>query len=222
MSYAIIRNEKYKRKNLKGIYRHNERRNKNYSNKNIDKDKSHLNYSLKDCKHTYEKEFDLIKEKYNLKEQIKTVSNIACKYIIYERHLSPSVIANSLKVSKAYVTKVINKDSRYNTEKLQGRKNNKIKRNEKNKIYMRTKRNANQDICLKTQHNKDAIALSEPKKEISDEEFVKHNLSIYSRDKNGDLVATKKAILTYDVPLKLHCKRTLPTQHYIKQYYGSI
>ena len=33
MSYAIIRNTKYKRENLKGIYRHNERRNTNYSNK---------------------------------------------------------------------------------------------------------------------------------------------------------------------------------------------
>ena len=51
MSYAIIRNEKYKRENLKGIYRHNERRNKNYSNKNINQELSHLNYSLKDCKH---------------------------------------------------------------------------------------------------------------------------------------------------------------------------
>lgn len=47
MSYAIIRNEKYKRENLKRIYKHNERKNKNYSNKNIDKTKSHLNYSLK-------------------------------------------------------------------------------------------------------------------------------------------------------------------------------
>ena len=82
MSYAIIRNTKYKRENLKGIYRHNERRNKNYSNKNINPELSHLNYSLKDCKHSYEKEFDLIKEKYNLKGQIKTVSNIACEYII--------------------------------------------------------------------------------------------------------------------------------------------
>jgi len=82
MSYAIIRNEKYKRENLKGIYRHNERRNKNYSNKNINQELSYLNYSLKDCKHSYEKEFDLIKEKYNLKGQIKTVSNIACEYII--------------------------------------------------------------------------------------------------------------------------------------------
>ena len=47
MSYAIIRNIKYKRDNLKGIFRHNERRNKNYSNDNIDKEKSYLNYSLK-------------------------------------------------------------------------------------------------------------------------------------------------------------------------------
>ena len=82
MSYAIIRNEKYKRENLKGIYRHNERRNKNYSNKNINQELSHLNYSLKDCKHSYEKEFELIREKYNLKGQIKSVSNIVCEYII--------------------------------------------------------------------------------------------------------------------------------------------
>ena len=82
MSYAIIRNEKYKRENLKGIYRHNERRNKNYSNKNINQKLSYLNYSLKDCKHSYEKEFELIREKYNLKGQIKSVSNIVCEYII--------------------------------------------------------------------------------------------------------------------------------------------
>ncbi|MCI9016309.1 MAG: hypothetical protein HFJ53_03975 [Clostridia bacterium] len=82
MSYAIIRNEKYKRENLKGIYCHNERRNKNYSNKNIDKSKSHLNYSIKEPTYSYEKEFDKIREKYNLKGQVKTVSNIVCEYII--------------------------------------------------------------------------------------------------------------------------------------------
>ena len=82
MSYAIIRNAKYKRENLKGIFRHNERRNKNYSNKNIDIEKSYLNYSLKSPQYNYEKEFDIIREKYNLKGQIKTVSNIACEYII--------------------------------------------------------------------------------------------------------------------------------------------
>ena len=82
MSYAIIRNEKYKRENLKGIYRHNERRNKNYSNQNIDKEKSYLNYSIKEPHHSYEKEFDMIREKYNLKGQVKTVSNIVCEYLI--------------------------------------------------------------------------------------------------------------------------------------------
>ena len=82
MSFAIIRNTKYKRENLKGIYRHNERKNKNYSNDNIDKERSYLNYSIKNPKYRYDKEFDRLKEKYNLKGQIKTVSNIACEYII--------------------------------------------------------------------------------------------------------------------------------------------
>mgnify|MGYP001136198305 FL=1 len=82
MSYAIIRNAKYKSENLKGIYRHNERRNTNYSNKNINKDKTYLNYSLKSTQFTYEKEFQRIRKEYNLKGQVKTVSNIVCEYII--------------------------------------------------------------------------------------------------------------------------------------------
>ena len=82
MSYAIIRNTKYKRENLKGIYRHNERKNKNYSNANIDKEKSYLNYSIKTPQYSYEKEFERIREQYDLKGQIKVVSNIACEYII--------------------------------------------------------------------------------------------------------------------------------------------
>ena len=80
MSYAIIRNAKYKRENLKAVYRHNERKNKNYSNKDIDKTKSYLNYALKEPEFNYEKQFDKIREKYDLKGQIKTVSNIVCEY----------------------------------------------------------------------------------------------------------------------------------------------
>lgn len=82
MSYAIIRNAKYKRENLMAVYRHNERKNKNYSNKDIDRTKSHLNYSLKEPEFSYVKEFDNIIKKYNLKGQIKTVSNIVCEYMI--------------------------------------------------------------------------------------------------------------------------------------------
>ena len=51
-----------------------------------DKEKSYLNYSLKSPQYSYEKEFDKIREKYNLKGQIKTVSNIACEYIITSDH----------------------------------------------------------------------------------------------------------------------------------------
>ena len=39
MSYAIIRNAKYKKENLAGLYKHNERKNTNYSNKDINKNK---------------------------------------------------------------------------------------------------------------------------------------------------------------------------------------
>ncbi len=82
MSYAIIRNIKYKSENLKLAYRHNERRNKKYSNPDIDADKSYLNYSIKSPQYSYEKEFERIRKEYNLKGQIKVVSNIACEYII--------------------------------------------------------------------------------------------------------------------------------------------
>ena len=37
---------------------------------------------MKSPKYRYDKEFDMLKEKYNLKGQIKVVSNIACEYII--------------------------------------------------------------------------------------------------------------------------------------------
>ena len=82
MSYAIIINTNYKMKNLPGIYRHNERKNTNYSNKDIDKTKSKKNYSIKSPSTTYTKLFKQIKELYNLKGQIKSVSNVACEYII--------------------------------------------------------------------------------------------------------------------------------------------
>ena len=55
MSYAIIRNVKYKANNLKGICRHNERKNTNYSNPNINTEKSYLNYPLKEPIYSYEK-----------------------------------------------------------------------------------------------------------------------------------------------------------------------
>lgn len=82
MSYAIIRNQNYKIGQLPYIYRHNERKNTNYSNKDITKDKSIKNYSLKKCTTSYQKAFTTLKEQYNLKGQIKRVSNVMCELII--------------------------------------------------------------------------------------------------------------------------------------------
>lgn len=73
MSYAIIRNEKLTRAKAIGAYNHNERKTKNHSNKNIDTNKTYLNY--------YIKKFDKIKDLYNLKGQIKVTSNIMCEMI---------------------------------------------------------------------------------------------------------------------------------------------
>lgn len=82
MSYAIIRNTKYTMNNLNGIYRHNERKNTNYSNKDIVKEKGIKNYSLKNCNMPYSKAFKQIKEENNMQGWIKKNSNVACEYII--------------------------------------------------------------------------------------------------------------------------------------------
>ena len=81
MSYAIIRNEKLTRAQAMGAYKHNERKTRNHSNKNIDRTKTELNYYLKKNELSYIKEFDKIKEKYDLKGQIRSNSNIMCEMV---------------------------------------------------------------------------------------------------------------------------------------------
>ena len=81
MSYDIIRNEKLTRAQAMGAYKHNERKTKNHSNKNIDSSRTELNYYLKKNELSYIKEFDRIKKKYNLKGQIRSNSNIICEMV---------------------------------------------------------------------------------------------------------------------------------------------
>ena len=49
MSYAIMRIAKVKAPNIGGVDKHNERKNKNYSNEDINTELTHLNYSLIEC-----------------------------------------------------------------------------------------------------------------------------------------------------------------------------
>lgn len=82
MSYAILRNENYKKENLAGLYKHNERKNTNYSNKNINKENSINNYSIKKCTTTYQKAITNLIEKYNMKNRITKQTNLICEFII--------------------------------------------------------------------------------------------------------------------------------------------
>ena len=87
MGYAIIRNAKYKMSNMQGISRHNERQNKEYGNEDIDKNKSELNYHLKQPQEkSYEKEFYRLRSENNLKGNLrltgKKQSNVACEFLI--------------------------------------------------------------------------------------------------------------------------------------------
>lgn len=82
MSFAIIRNSNYKKDNLAGLYKHNERKNTNYSNKNIDKSKFQYNYSLKKCNTTYLNAFKNLQKQYDLKGRIISTTNILCEYVI--------------------------------------------------------------------------------------------------------------------------------------------
>ena len=82
MSYSILRNEKHKRSNASKSYMHNERKNKHYSNTNIDLNKTHLNYHLKQPLGRYENEFDRLKKENNLKGQIKETSVIVCELLM--------------------------------------------------------------------------------------------------------------------------------------------
>jgi len=73
--------------NMQGISRHNERQNKTYSNKDINTDKSHLNYHLKKpVEKSYEKEFYRLRKENNLKGNLrltgKKQSNVACEFLI--------------------------------------------------------------------------------------------------------------------------------------------
>lgn len=82
MSYAIIRNANYKRDNLAGLYKHNERKNTNYSNKDINKNSFIKNYSLKQCNTTYSNAIKKLQQENNLQGRIIKTTNIACEFII--------------------------------------------------------------------------------------------------------------------------------------------
>ena len=82
MSYAIIRNENYKIGQLGLIYRHNERKNTNYSNKDINRNSPNKNYSIKKCNTTYTNALKKLRQENNLQGRIIKTTNVICEFII--------------------------------------------------------------------------------------------------------------------------------------------
>ena len=80
MSYLIVRHSKLRFESLSNLYRHIERKNETYQNKEIDKDKTHLNYSLKTPDEGYQKEVDKIAKEKNIKYSKSFY--VACSYVI--------------------------------------------------------------------------------------------------------------------------------------------
>ena len=82
MSYAIMRMEKLKLKEVTGSYLHNERKRENYGNENIDKTKSFLNYNLKTSKGTYLNDMQgKIDKGYNNKRKIRSDANVGIEVL---------------------------------------------------------------------------------------------------------------------------------------------
>lgn len=81
MSYAIVRNEKLTRGQAQGICVHNDRKAKNHTNKDIDSERTRLNYYFKKNNLNYVKEFDKLKKENDLKGNIRSNSIIMCEML---------------------------------------------------------------------------------------------------------------------------------------------
>ena len=72
MSFAIMRLSKIKATNIIGVDKHNERKNKNYSNEDINQELTHLNYDLIKCSSYKKKINEELEKRYTSSRSIRT------------------------------------------------------------------------------------------------------------------------------------------------------
>lgn len=127
--------------------------------------------------------------------KIKTKSNSKdtkdkITQLFFTEHLRPVDISKKLKVGMPYITKIIQKDSRYIEEKETRKLSNKEKNKIQKRMYAQKKRKKEKQEYqrLLVQINRDNEYLSTKKKE-NDLQFAKWNRSAYEYDKDSsDLV----------------------------------
>ena len=108
----------------------------------------------------------------------------------YNEHMKVKDIANMLKVSSAYVTKVIKKDERYYEEKRYrkelSKENRKIAQNKFIKSKREMQRIEDNYLIIKEQHDQASRELSKARY-LTNENYRKWNKSafIYNKKRNG-------------------------------------
>lgn len=144
--------------------------------------------------------------------------------LYFNKHLKQIEIATIVGVSKQYVSKVIKADSRYAEEKQTRKDENAIKRKdylkEYYKNYDRPKIEDNSYEQLQSLLYQDSLELSYSSSNINDYAFAKYNLSIYHRDKNGNLKLNKGIKVGNDVPKTINMNIPVPTQKYKYRCYS--
>ena len=124
--------------------------------------------------------------------------------LFYNEHLRPTDIFKELKVKMPYITRIIQTDSRYISEKEARKQENKEKQKEQKRIYAQNKREKErqekQDYQkLLVQINNDNKFLS-TKKKVSDLKYAKWNRSAYDYDENtSDLILKDKILAGFNV-----------------------
>ena len=126
------------------------------------------------------------------------------KYFIDK--LKPVEIAKELNISKSAVTQVLQKDKRYQKEKIKRIEQNKENHNEKTKKYMKLKREImkrkkdKDNIDLKSMHNQ-ATAEFSKKKRITNMAYRNWNKTAFTyNEKRKGYEFRKELGRSYDVP----------------------
>ena len=120
--------------------------------------------------------------------------------LFFTEHLRPVDISKKLKVSMPYITKIIQKDSRYIEEKETRKLSNKEKNKIQKRMYAQNKRKKEKQEKqeyqrLLVQINRDNEYLSTKKKE-NDLQFANWNRSAYEYDKDSSDLVLKNDINT--------------------------
>ena len=117
--------------------------------------------------------------------------------LFFTEHLRPVDISKKLKVGMPYITKIIQKDSRYIEEKETRKLSNKEKNKIQKRMYAQNKRQKEKQEYQKllVQINRDNEYLSTKNKE-NDLQFAKWNRSAYEYDKDSSDLVLKNDINT--------------------------